>query len=247
MQCMLVYADVFEHPPPRLASRRPIFSDVNNVCGHNYAVERGLVIAFCGQPHLLPTPLSDSQVSISLVIHGLWWTVAGQVKAHIVLTCTNGVSPNHLVIVASDRPWTTLLTRAQNGIKIWRWAESTPRSGWWRSHIAGIYSDCSTREMNKQCSSCYADLLWWFRLKKSRRNCATLSLSWTRVSANSEWWRNIETWCRSNSITPWCVNIMPNSHRPPDTTRRSSLCRVWRGGVNRTIALNDTIRYEMLF
>ena len=25
----------------------------------------------------------------------------------------------------------------------------TPRSGWWRSHMAGIYSDCSTREINK--------------------------------------------------------------------------------------------------
>ena len=35
---------------------------------------------------LLPTLLSDSQVSISLVIHGLWWTVSGQVKAHVVLT-----------------------------------------------------------------------------------------------------------------------------------------------------------------
>ena len=30
---------------------------------------------------------------------------------------------------------------------IWRWTESTPRSGWWRSHMAGIYSDCSTREI----------------------------------------------------------------------------------------------------
>ena len=62
---------------------------------------------------LLPTLLSDSQVFISLVIHGLWWTVAGQGKAHIILTCINWVSPNHLpVIVASDRPWTTLSTRA---------------------------------------------------------------------------------------------------------------------------------------
>jgi len=30
---------------------------------------------------------------------------------------------------------------------IWRRTESTPRSGWWRSHMVGIYSDCSTREM----------------------------------------------------------------------------------------------------
>ena len=30
--------------------------------------------------------------------------------------------------------------------KICSWTESTPRSGWWRSHMAGIYSDCSTCE-----------------------------------------------------------------------------------------------------
>ena len=34
------------------------------------------------------------------------------------------------------------------------------------------------------------------------------------------------------------VSVTPNSHRPPDTTRRSCLCRVWRGGVNWTIANN---------
>jgi len=32
-------------------------------------------------------------------------TPSPRVKAHVVLTCTNGVSPNHLpVIVASNRP-----------------------------------------------------------------------------------------------------------------------------------------------
>ena len=30
---------------------------------------------------------------------------------------------------------------------IWRWTESTQRSGWWHSHTGGIYSDCSTREI----------------------------------------------------------------------------------------------------
>ena len=55
------------------------------------------------------TLLSDSQVSISLGKHDLRWTVSGQVKAHVVLTCTNGVSPNHLpVITTSNRPWTIL-------------------------------------------------------------------------------------------------------------------------------------------
>ena len=33
---------------------------------------------------LLPALLSDSQVAVSLIIHGLWWTVSRQVKAHIV-------------------------------------------------------------------------------------------------------------------------------------------------------------------
>jgi len=62
---------------------------------------------------LLPTlnVLSDSQVSISLVIYGLWWTICRQVKAHVVLTCTNEVSLNHLlVIVACHRPSISLST-----------------------------------------------------------------------------------------------------------------------------------------
>ena len=54
---------------------------------------------------LLTDPTIRSQVSISLVIHGLWWTVSGQAKDHVVLTCTNEVLPDHLlVIAASDRP-----------------------------------------------------------------------------------------------------------------------------------------------
>ena len=32
--------------------------------------------------------------------------------------------------------------------KVWRRTESAPRSGWRRSHVAGIYTDCSTREIN---------------------------------------------------------------------------------------------------
>jgi len=45
-------------------------------------------------------------------------------------------------IVASDRPWTTLSTRMPIN-KIWRRTEPTPRSRWWRNHVAGIYSDCA--------------------------------------------------------------------------------------------------------
>ena len=93
---------------------------------------------------LLPTLLSDGQVSVSLVMHGLWWTVYGQVRAHVMLICTNGVvqSPS----CDCGRRWAD---------KTWRWAESTPRSGWWCSRTAGVYSDCSTREIMTRCSEVY--------------------------------------------------------------------------------------------
>jgi len=44
-----VYADVFDHPLPWLASRRPRWSDMRSVDTVSYAVERGLVVVFCGQ------------------------------------------------------------------------------------------------------------------------------------------------------------------------------------------------------
>jgi len=34
------------------------------------------------------------------------------------------------------------------------------------------------------------------------------------------------------------LSLMPSSHRPPDKTRRSCLCRVWCADVNWTIAVN---------
>jgi len=101
----------------------------------------------CSTTLLLQTLLSDSQVSISLVIHGLWWTVSGQGKAHVLLTCTNGSRPITFLWLwpATDHE---PHCRHVSINKIWRWTESTPWSRWWRSHMAGIYSDCSTREIN---------------------------------------------------------------------------------------------------
>jgi len=61
-----LYADVFEHPPPRRASRRPIWSTQLR------SGERTGRRLLWSTTLLLPTLLSDSQVSISLVIHGLW-------------------------------------------------------------------------------------------------------------------------------------------------------------------------------
>ena len=48
--------------------------------------------------------------------------------------------------------------------KIWRRTQSTPRSRWWCSHMGGIHSSCSTREMSewKMLGSCKTvELLSW--------------------------------------------------------------------------------------
>ena len=58
------------------------------------------------RPHLMLAMRPNNNSNV-------WQTVSGQVKAHVILTCTNGVSSNHLpVVVASDRPCTTLWTHA---------------------------------------------------------------------------------------------------------------------------------------
>ena len=65
--------------------------------------------------HAIVTDPTNRQPGFNLrrLVYCLWWTVSGQVSAHVVLTCTNGVSPNHIpVIAASHRPWTTLSKRA---------------------------------------------------------------------------------------------------------------------------------------
>jgi len=55
--------------------------------------------------------------------------------------------------------------------KIWRWAESTPRSRRWCSHMAGIYSDCSARKINNQQATCQfgsrcRQTAWWQRRRR---------------------------------------------------------------------------------
>ena len=91
-----VYTDVLEHPPPRLASRRPIWSDMTSVDTITQWRED------CGQPHYCYRPYYPTARFRSPSSHVV--TVSRQVKAHVVLTCTNGVSPNHLlVIVTTDQ------------------------------------------------------------------------------------------------------------------------------------------------
>ena len=98
-----VYADVFEHPPPRLLSWRPAWSDMTSV--DTVMQWRGLVVGFCSHPHYCYRPYHPTAEFRSPSSY--------MVSDEPLLECTNGISPNHLpVIVASDRPWTTLSTRS---------------------------------------------------------------------------------------------------------------------------------------
>ena len=103
-----VHADVFEHPLPRLASRHPIWSDMAPVDTNTQWREDWYQLLW-STTLLSPTLISDNQVSISLIAHGLCSTVSGPCHA----ISTNGVLPNHLpMIVACDRPKSTWSTRA---------------------------------------------------------------------------------------------------------------------------------------
>jgi len=120
-----VYADAFEHPPPWLASWCPVWSYMSSVDTVTQWREDWLSVAVVN--HTIVTDPTIWQPGFHLPRHtyGLWRTVSRH-KAHAVLTCTNGVSPNHLpVIVASNRPWTTLSTRVhQQNLKA-DWIYST--------------------------------------------------------------------------------------------------------------------------
>ena len=128
-----VYADAFEHPPPACISMPNMVRHDN--CRQNHAeVERIGRWLLWSTTLLLPTLLARFR-SPSSFIHGCWWTIFAQVTANVVLTCTNGVLPNHLpLIVASDRPWTTWsLTKFEGGLNLLHkadddaviWLEST--------------------------------------------------------------------------------------------------------------------------
>ena len=92
----------------------------------------------------LPTLLSDSQVSISLIICGLWWTISGHVKAHVMLNWKTGVSSqspsrdcgqqqtmNHIVHMCP-------LTKFEGRLNLLHEPDDDAVS-----HMAGIYSDAA--------------------------------------------------------------------------------------------------------
>ena len=86
----------------------------------------------------------------SLIIHGPWWTVSIQVSCWLAQMGFHPVNFLWLWPATDHEPH----CRHVPINKIWRRTESTPRSAWWRSHVAGIHSDGITREINRR------DLVW---------------------------------------------------------------------------------------
>ena len=87
---------------------------------------------------LLPALLSDSQVSISIITHDLWWTISGQVKAHVVHKWGLAQSP-----ICDCGQWQTMnhildtcpLTKSEGGLNLLQ--EVTQTYGWnlqWLQH-----------------------------------------------------------------------------------------------------------------
>ena len=99
-----VYADVFEHPPPRLASRHPTWSDMTSV--DTVTQWRGDWSSASVLNHTIVTDPTIRQPGFNLPHHT--WSPMNRfqtVRGPVMLTCTNGFSPNHLlVIVFSNRP-----------------------------------------------------------------------------------------------------------------------------------------------
>ena len=144
-----VHADVFKHPPLQLAWRRPIWSDmapVDTTTQWREDWSSASVVIYS----IVTDPTIHNQVSISLVTHSLCPTISGQAKAHAMQICTNRdlrcrINFLWLWPAADHEPH----SRHVSTNKIRKQTETTPRSGWWCSHMAGINSDHSTCEMSE--------------------------------------------------------------------------------------------------
>jgi len=137
-----VYADVFKHPPPRLASWCPIWSDMT----HNCAVERGLAVDFCGQLHhcnwsYYPAAWFRSPSSVMVSFSDR----SRSMPCNFTQMGSCQITNTRLWPAADYEPY-----RGRVSVdKVW-WRTTTTSWSWrWRSQVTGIYSDYSTREMNK--------------------------------------------------------------------------------------------------
>ena len=119
----------------------------HGTCWHNYTVERGLIVGFCGQPLCCNWPYYQT-------------TRFQSPSSHVVSAQLFPDRPRPMPC-KSAQMWSCPITflwlwpatdhEPHSGHvptnKIQRRTETTPRSGWC-SHMAGINSDHSTHEMN---------------------------------------------------------------------------------------------------
>jgi len=137
-----VYADVFEYPPPRLASRHPVWSDMTSVdtimqCRKDWSSASVV-------NHTIITDPTIRQPCFDLPRHT--WSLMNRFRTCLAQIGSHPITFLWLWPVTDHEPhcWHLPIN------EIWRWTESTPRSRWWWSHITEIFSDCSTHEINNE-------------------------------------------------------------------------------------------------
>jgi len=94
-----VYAAVFEHPPPRLVSRCPIWSDMTSVDTITQWREDWSSASVVNHT-IVTTLVSYGLVSICLVTHGRWWTISSRSRH---MSCELAQMGSH-PITTSDTP-----------------------------------------------------------------------------------------------------------------------------------------------
>jgi len=144
-----VYADVFEHPSLRLASWRPIWSEMTSVNTITQWREDWSSASVVN--HTIVTDSTVRQPGFSLPRHT--WSLmnrfqTGQGQCCATLHKWGLAKLLWLWPVTDHEPHCRLVLINQ----IWRRTESTPWSRWWRIHciiiyMAGIYSDCCICEI----------------------------------------------------------------------------------------------------
>ena len=107
--------------------------------------------------------------------------------------------------------------------KIRRWTETTARSGWWHSHVAGINSDHSTREMKRTSLMTYNRPFWRHALEYEGI-MFVLSTAETRRLWNRTFFANITfVWASTMSSQPLAWKL--SSDFTLDTSLKSSVYR----------------------
>ena len=145
-----VYADVFKHPPPRLAPRRQTWSDMTSVDTITQWREGWPSASVVN--YTIVTDPTIRQPGFDLPRHT--WSPMNRFRAGKGPCRANlhkwGLAQSPSCDCGQPQTMNRIVDTCLMPInKIWRWTESTPRSGWRRRHMAGIYSDCSTRDINK--------------------------------------------------------------------------------------------------